>query len=233
MEKLPGTSVPLFTKKALRQLIVPLIFEQLLAMTVGMADTLMLTMVSEAAVSGVSLVDVINNLIIYVLSALATGGAVVCAQYLGRKDEKNACVAARQLVYVTVGFAIAVSALVLPFRRGVLRVIFGQIDLAVLDSAEIYFLLTGLSFPFLAIYNCCAALFRSMGNSRISLVDSLLMNVMNIGGNAILIYGFQMGAAGAGTATLLSRAAAAMIFSFCGKKRPFRVASGRPERPVS
>lgn len=211
MEQTPTVSKPLFSSHTLRLLIVPLIVEQLLAMTVGMADTVMLTTVSEAAVSGVSLVDTINNLIIQVLAALATGGAVVCSQYLGRQDDASARKAALQLLYTMLAFALAVSIILLSFRRSILGFIFGHIEADVLSSAMVYLLLTTLSFPFLAIYNSCAALFRSMGNSRVSLVASALMNVINIGGNAILIYGFNLGAEGAGIATLLSRATAALM----------------------
>ena len=205
------TSQPLFSNRALRKLIVPLILEQLLAMTVGVADTVMLTTVGEAAVSGVSLVDVINNLIIQVLAALATGGAVICSQYLGRQDDAHARDAARQLLYAAVAFSVVISSLMLTFRSGLLALIFGAVEPEVMDKALIYFLLTGLSFPFLAVYNACAAMFRSMGNSRISLFASILMNIINIGGNAILIYGCGWGPAGAGTATLFSRAAAAVL----------------------
>ncbi len=209
MEALSTQKQPIFSSRALRRLIVPLIFEQLLAMTVGVADTIMLTSVGEAAVSGVALVDVVNNLVIQVLAALATGGAVVCAQYLGRQDGANARAAAKQLLYTIAGFALLVSALLLPFRRVLLPLIFGALDAPVLENAQIYILLTGLSFPFLAIYNACAAMFRATGNSRVSLLVSVLMNVINIGGNALLIFQCGWGTAGAGTATLLSRAAAA------------------------
>lgn len=208
---LGGAPAPLFTAKALRKLILPLMLEQLLAMSVGMADTVMLTRVGEAAVSGVALVDVINNLVIQVLAALATGGAVVCSQYLGRRDAGNARLAARQLLYTATGVALVLAAVLLLFRDALLPAIFGNLDAPVMKSARIYLLLTALSFPFLAVYNACAAMFRSMGNSRVSLYASILMNALNIGGNAVLIYGCGWGTAGAGTATLLSRAAAAVM----------------------
>ena len=193
--------------------------EQLLAMSVGMADTVMLTTVGEAAVSGVALVDVINNLVIQVLAALATGGAVVCAQYLGRQDAPSARLAARQLLYTATGVALVLASCLLLFRDALLPAIFGNLEPPVLESARIYLLLTALSFPFLAVYNACAAMFRSMGNSRVSLYASLLMNALNIGGNAILIYGCHWGTAGAGTATLLSRAAAAVMMLLLIKNR--------------
>jgi len=201
----------MFTPSELRRLIVPLILEQLLAMTVGMADTVMITTVGESAVSGIALVDSINNLIIYVLAALCTGGAVVCAQYLGRQEPENARKAARQLVYIALIFALGIGALLLSFRQFFLRLFFGSIAEDVMADAMLYLLLTSLSFPFLAVYNACAALFRSMGNSRVSLFASLVMNVVNIGGNALLIYGCGWGVAGAGVPTLVSRAVAAFL----------------------
>ena len=202
---------PMFTPSALRQLIIPLIIEQMLAMTVGIADTVMIASVGEAAVSGVSLVDSINNLIISILAALCTGGAVVCAQYLGRQDFLNARSSAKQLVYVSLIFTVVIGAVMLSSRNFFIRALFGEIDADVHANASTYLLITALSFPFLAVYNACAALFRSMGNSRVSLFVSVIMNVVNIGGNALLIYGCGWGVAGAGTATLVSRAVAAVL----------------------
>jgi putative MATE family efflux protein len=211
MESITAVKRPMFTKRELRRLMVPLILEQLLAMTVGVADTVMITTVGEAAVSGVSLVDTLNNLIISILAALCTGGAVVCAQYLGRQDVPNARSSAKQLVYIALLFAVAITITFLAAPGFFLRLIFGSVSASVLANAQTYLILTSLSFPFLAVYNACAALFRSMGNSRVSLMASILMNVINIGGNAVLIYGFGWGAEGAGTATLVSRAAAAVL----------------------
>lgn len=202
---------PMFTSRALRRLIVPLILEQLLAMMVGMTDTVMITTVGESAVSGISLVDSFNNLIIYMLAALCTGGAVVCAQYLGRQESANARRAAGQLLYVTVFLSLVITALILPFRRFFLGLLFGRIAPDVMGSAALYLLLTAMSYPFLAAYNTCAALFRAMGNSRVSLYVSLLMNVLHIAGNAYLIYGLGWGVAGAGVTTLVSRVLAAAL----------------------
>lgn len=180
-------------------------------MTVGMADTLMVATAGEAAVSGVSLVDNINLLVIQVFSALSTGGAVVVSQYLGRDERENACAAARQLLYVAAMAALVLMTLGLIFRRHILYLIFGALEADVMDSALIYFLLTAAAYPFIGIYNAGAALFRSMGNSKISMFCSLLVNVVNIGLNALLIYGFHWGAAGAGVGTLVSRITAAVI----------------------
>ena len=201
----------LFSSDALIRLIVPLIIEQLLLMTVGMADTVMVTTAGEATVSGVSLVDNINTLIIQIFSALSTGGAVVVAQYLGRQETHSAKTAAKQLLYVMTGISAVLMILALIFRQHILSLIFGQVEPAVMDSALVYFLLTAAAYPFMGIYNAGAALFRAMGNSKVSMINSFIINVINILVNASLIFGFGMGAAGAGIGTLVSRIAAAVI----------------------
>ncbi|WP_283115065.1 MATE family efflux transporter [Intestinimonas timonensis] len=205
---------PLFSSAALRKLIVPLVVEQFLAMTIGMADTIMVTSVGEHAVSGVSLVDNISTLLINVFSALATGGAVVAAQYLGSRDEENACSAAKQLFYAIGALSAATMAVCLLFREPILRLVFGQLEDNVMEAAMTYFLLTAISYPLLAIYNAGAALFRAMGNSKVSMLASLLMNIVNIGLNAILIYGADIGVAGAGFGTLFSRLAGAVLMTW-------------------
>ena len=202
---------PLFTRNALIRLIVPLMIEQLLLMTVGMADTVMVTTAGEAAVSGVSLVDNINTLIIQVFSALSTGGAVVVSQYLGRRDLDNAKTASRQLLYTMSMVSILLMAAALIFRQHILSLIFGRVETDVMDSALIYFLLTAAAYPFMGIYNAGAALFRAMGNSKVSMFCSLIINIINIVVNAVFIFGFGIGAAGAGIGTLVSRIAAAVI----------------------
>lgn len=214
-----------FSNRALVRLLVPLVIEQLLAVTIGMADTVMVTNVGEAAVSGISLVDSINILFIQIFSALATGGAVVTAQYLGRQEQKNACIAAKQLLYATTALAAIIMAVSLVFHRQLLRLIFGNIEPAVMENAITYFWISAISYPFLAVYNAGAALFRSMGNSKVSTLVSFLMNVVNIGGNAILIYGFHWGVAGAATASLASRAMAAviMLVLVCHKNNPIHI----------
>lgn len=202
---------PMFSRRDLISLAVPLMLEQLLAVTVGMADTVMVTVAGEAAVSGISLVDSINFLLIQLFAAMATGGAVVCSQYMGRGDNENASASAKQLLYCTVFFSLLVAVAAIVFNAPLLRLIFGSIEPDVMENASTYFWLSALSYPVLAIYNAGAAFFRSMGKTRITLYIAVIVNVLNVGGNALLIYGFGMGVAGAGTASLLSRAAAAVI----------------------
>lgn len=211
METKPAASRPMFTNAALRQLIIPLLLEQLLAMTVGLAAVVMITSVGEAAVSGVSLVDSLNVLVISILSALCTGGAVVCAQYIGRQEPENARKSARQLIYISLIFSVSVGAVLLCAPRFFIHLIFGAVEASVAESARIYLLFSALSFPFLALYNACAALFRAMGNSRVSLYVSLVMNVVNISLNTLFLYGLHFGVLGVSIATASARAVAAVL----------------------
>lgn len=210
----------MFTKKDLTKLIIPLIIEQLLAVTVGMADSMMVARVGEAAVSGVSLVDTVNVLLIGLFGAMATGGAVVSAQFLGQKKESLACKAGEQLLVSILALSLILMALALLFGNTILIMLFGHVNSDVMANARTYLFYTALSFPFIAIYNACAALFRSMGNSKVSMITALIMNLINIVGNAILIFGFSMGVAGAAIATLISRifAAAIMYILLLNKK---------------
>jgi putative MATE family efflux protein len=177
----------------------------------GIADTVMVTTIGEFAVSGVSIVDVINNLFILAFGALATGGSVVVSQYIGRRDEKHSALSSRQLVYASMGAALVITTAGVFLRRPILSLIYGNIEQDVAMAAETYFLISALGYPALALYNAAAALFRSMGNSRVPMLTALLVNVLNIGGNALLIFGFNMGVAGAALSTLISRGLAALI----------------------
>ena len=216
---------PLFTRQQLIALLLPLIAEQALSVTIGLADTLMVSSVGEAAVSGVSLVDSFNTLMIQIMSALATGGAVVTSQYIGRQEPKDAKNAAAQIMFILSSFSLLVAAVVVAGRHAILRGIFGSIDVDVMRYAETYFLLSALSYPFIGLYNAGAALFRAQGNSKISMISSLVMNVVNIGGNAVLIYGFKMGVMGAALASLVSRAIAcvAVLYLLQRPACPLRV----------
>ncbi len=227
------TSKPLFTRQQILALLLPLIAEQALSVTIGLADTLMVSSVGEAAVSGVSLVDSFNTLMIQLMSALATGGAVVTSQYIGHRESKNAKATAAQIMFVLASFSVVVAAVVVVGRHGILRGIFGSIDADVMNYAETYFLLSALSYPFIGLYNAGAALFRAQGNSKISMMSSLVMNVVNIGGNAILIFGFGMGVLGAALASLVSRAIACVTVLFLLQKPscPLRIEGLSSLRP--
>lgn len=201
----------MFTRDQLIKLLAPLIVEQILTVLVGMADVVMVAAVGETAVSGVSLVDSISILIIQIMGAMATGGAVVCSQYLGKRQVRDAGTAAGQLVFVTLAISMAVTAAALAGNRHLLAVIFGQVEQEVMDNAQTYFWITALSYPFIGLYNACAALFRSMGNSKVSMFTALVMNGINITGNAICVFGLKMGVAGVAYPTLISRMTAAVL----------------------
>lgn len=207
----------MFSKKDLQKLIIPLIIEQLLGISVGMFDTIMISSLGESAVSGVSLVDMLNVLMINIFAALATGGAVICAYELGKikklmeqdtsvkNDFPGARSAAKQLLIVLLVTSILVAGLALFFRVGLLRLCFGAIEDDVMANALSYFVISAISYPFIAIYNGLAALFRTMGNSKITMIASFFMNLLNICGNALFIYVFNWGVAGAAWSTTISR----------------------------
>ena len=211
----------LFSNRELANLIGPLVIEQLLAVLVGMADSIMVANVGEAAVSGVSLVDNIMILIINIFAALATGGAVVAGQYLGRKDEKSACKAATHLVWFVSLSAVVIMILVYFGKDIILNQVFGHITAEVKGHADIYLLIVTASIPFIALYNGGAAIFRAMGNSQVSMRVSLLMNAINVTGNAILVFGLRIGTAGVAIPTLISRMVAAIVITvlLCNQTR--------------
>lgn len=204
----------LYTNKDLKKLIIPLVFEQLLALLVGLADTLMIANVSEAAVSGVSLVDTINVLIINVFTAFGTGGAVVAGHYLGKGDREDACKASWQVLLFALVSSVLVTSVFLFFHNGILQLIIGRVEADVMENARNYLVVTALSFVPLAVYNACAGLFRTMRDSRTTLKISILMNILNVAGNAVFIYGFGIGTFGAAVSTTISRTVAAVII-FC------------------
>ncbi|MDR2049552.1 MAG: MATE family efflux transporter [Treponema sp.] len=208
---MPQTRPEQWTGKSLFRLFWPLVAEQLLGVTMGIADTVMVKTIGEFAVSGVSIVDVINNLFIIAFGALATGGAVVVSQYIGKGDKKRSALSAKQLVYVSAGAAAAALAVGVFLRRPILSLIYGAVEKEVARAAETYFFISALGYPCIALYNAAAALFRSMGNSKVPMLTALLVNILNIGGNALLIFGFRMGVAGAALSTLASRGLAAFI----------------------
>lgn len=201
----------LFNNKMLVALIVPLIIEQLLAVLVGLADGIMIAQVGEAAVSGVSLVDQVMTLLINLFAALATGGAVVAGQYLGMKRDEDANKSATQLIWFITLCAIVITVLVYLGKNFILDTVFGEITPEVRAHANIYLLIVTASIPFIAMYNGGAAIFRAMGNSKVSMKVAVVMNAINVVGNAILVLGLKWGTEGVAIPTLVSRMVAAII----------------------
>ena len=208
----------LFSQDALKKLLWPLIIEQFLAIAMGMADTVMAASCGEAVVSGISLVDSICVLLIGLFTAMASGGAVVAAQYMGHGDKEMVGRASNQLFIAVGGVALLFMMIALIWNRGLLALLYGNVEADVMNAARIYFYIVAVSFPFLGIYNGGAALFRAVGDSKVSMKVPLVANLVNIAGNAILIYGARIGAAGAALSTLFSRIlSAVMIIVLLGK----------------
>ncbi len=214
-----------FSDQALRRLIIPLVIEQLLAITVGLLDSLMVSQVGDAAISAVSLVDTVNVLLVNAFSALATGGAAIAGQFLGRQKPEKAGHAGEQLLLFMFEASLFITILFYLGKGFVLDVVFGQVEADVAAYANTYYLIVEASTPFLAIYNAGAALFRVMGNAKVSMWVSLVMNVINAAGNAILIFLFHMGVEGVAIPTLASRvfAAAAILILLRRPDMPLRV----------
>lgn len=204
----------LFPAKKLKSLIFPLLLDQLFNVLVGMADTVMVSSVGEAAVSGVSLVDTLNTFFLMIFSGLATGGAIICAHAIGETKYEKARESGNQLLIVTAFVSIIFLCISLFFRRQLLNLIFGNVDKDVMDNALKYFTFIALSLPFLAIHNGCTALFRSIGDSKTPMKISLIMNCINIAGNAFCLYVLDMGVIGVAIPTLVSRIVAAFINSY-------------------
>lgn len=199
----------IFSGKDLAKLIFPLVIELMLTLLVGMINSVMVSSAGEAAVSGVSLVDTVFQLLIYIFSAFGTGGAVVAGQYLGAGQKNNAKETAQQLVWFSAFSSIVIMILIYLIRGFLLGHVYGAITQEVHWNANRYLMIVGLSIPALSVYESGAAIFRTMGNSKITMMLSAIMNVVNICGNALLIYVFKMGTAGA--ATVVARYTAAVI----------------------
>ncbi len=202
-----------FTARDLRALIIPLIADSFLSILIGMADTIMVSGCGEAAVSGVSLVDTVSNLLITVFSAFATGGAVVVSQYLGHGENDRAKDSAKNLIYISIAISALMTAVILPLRGHIINLLFGSIDADVRRYTDEYFVPILISYPFLAVYSGLTAISRSERKSFRTMMVSIMMNVINIGGNAILIYIIGLGPRGAGIASLASRIAGCVVMA--------------------
>ncbi|MBD5519940.1 MAG: MATE family efflux transporter [Lachnospiraceae bacterium] len=214
-----------FSNIELKNLILPIIVEQFLALLVGIADTLMVSHVGEAAVSSVSLVNQLNNVFIMVFSALASGGAVVASQYIGSNEREKGTQAASQLVMIIGMISVVTTVLLLMFGRQVFGLLFGQVEEAVLESGLVYLRISAYSFPFLAVYNACAGLFRSMGKTKVIMEVSIIMNIINVAGNAIGVFALHAGVAGVAYPSLISRifASVVMMVLAVNKNNPIKV----------
>ena len=203
-----------FSNADLRKLIIPLVIDQFLQAFVGLADSIMVASVGEAAVSGVSLIDTIMVLILNIFTALATGGAVIAGQFLGKKRGEMACKSTNQLISFTLKASVVVMVLCYFGRNFITHVVFGKIEADVMYNCNVYMFIVFASTPMTALYNAGAAIYRAMGNSSVAMKISLLMNAINLGGNALLIFGFHRGVEGVAIPTLISRTVACVIMMF-------------------
>lgn len=201
----------LFTTRSLILLTIPIIAESLLTQLVGMVDGVMVSSVGEVAISAVSLVNNVSAVIINLLTALAGGGSIVTSQLIGANKTKEAKRSTGQVITMTFMTATIIGMLSLIFSRPLLKLIFGQVEQAVMDDAVTYLFYDALSYPLLALCAAAGAIQRSKGETKTMLYVSLLRNAVNIAGNAICIYGFKMGVAGVAIPTALSRLIGAAI----------------------
>lgn len=203
----------MFSNRDLKNMIVPLFFEQLLVMLVGIMDTFIVSYVGEAAVSGVSLVNSFNTIFIYLFTALASGGAVVISQYIGNKDQKNSVRSSSQLLMFSTLLSIVLTCIVLMFHQAILSALFGKVEIDVMNACITYIVISALSYPFIAIYNAGASLFRSMGKTKTTMYVSLASNIINVIGNCIGVFVLHAGVAGVAIPSLIARAFSAVVIT--------------------
>lgn len=203
----------MFSNHDLKVMILPLFLEQLLVMLVGLADTLVVSYAGEAAVSGVSLVNQFNTVFIYLFTALASGGAVVISQYIGRKTQKAAGEAASQLLLFSTVFSIAIAVLVLMGNERLLRLVFGKVEEPVMRACVTYLRISAYSYPALAVYNAGAAVYRSLGKTSVTMYLSVASNLINIAGNVIGVFVLRAGVAGVAYPSLIARTFSAVVIT--------------------
>ena len=210
----------MFTNKDLKNLIIPLFVEQFLLMFVGIADTFVVSFSSEADVSGVSLVTSFNTVLIFLFTALSSGGAVIISQYIGSKDDKAASRSSGQLLMISTVISVVMTALILIFHTQLLRLLFGKIEADVMAACESYLWVTTLSLPFLAIYDAGAALCRSIGKTNVTMNISIAANIINVIGNCVGVFALHMGAVGVAYPSLFSRLLSAVAVTlYCFQKQ--------------
>lgn len=208
----------LFDNKTLFWLLLPIIIEQFLNSLMGMVDTMMVSTVGSEAISAVSLVDSINNLVIQIFSAMASGATIICSQYIGSGNKKESNKAARQVVLTVFVISLSITAFCILGGEMLLHLVFGTVEASVMENALAYFMITVISYPFLALFSAGTAFYRASGNSKFPTKVSIVSNIINITGNALFIYVFKWGVAGAAFATLLSRVFCTVVIFYCLRK---------------
>lgn len=205
----------LFNNRTLFCLLLPIVIEQFLNSFMGMVDTMMVSTVGSEAISAVSLVDSINNLVIQVFAAMASGATIICSQYIGSGNKKESNRAAKQVILTVFVISLSITVFCISGGKSLLRLVFGTVDDSVMEKSFVYFMITVISYPFLASFSAGAAFYRASGNSRLPTKVSIVSNAINVIGNAVFIYGFKWGVAGAAFATLLSRVFCTIVIFYC------------------
>ena len=209
----------IFSNRALKVMLIPLFMEQLLGVLVGVADTFMVSYAGEAAVSGVSLVNMFNTVFLFLFSALAAGGSVVVSQYIGSREKEKSSLSAGQLVMISVLFSLVLMAVILLLNRRLLGLLFGEVEADVMEACVTYLRISAYSYPAIAVYNAGAAIYRSMGKTNVTMYLSLAANGINVVGNAIGVFLLHAGVAGVAYPSLISRSfSGAVIIILCFKK---------------
>ena len=204
-------------------MILPLLMEQFLLMLVGLADTMVVSYAGEAAVSGVSLVNSFNTIFINLFTALASGGAVVVSQYIGRRDMKMASESSSQLLMVATVFAVVISIPVLIWKVPLLKGLFGKVEPDVMEACKTYLRISVYSFPALGIYNAGTALYRSIGKTSVTMKISIVSNLINVAGNLIGVFVFRAGVAGVAYPSLIARTFSAVVITLlCFREKEVR-----------
>ena len=204
-------------------MILPLLMEQFLLMLVGLADTMVVSYAGEAAVSGVSLVNSFNTIFINLFTALASGGAVVVSQYIGRRDMKMASESSSQLLMVATVFAVVISIPVLIWKVPLLKGLFGKVEPDVMEACKTYLRISVYSFPVLGIYNAGTALYRSIGKTSVTMKISIVSNLINVAGNLIGVFVFRAGVAGVAYPSLIARTFSAVVITLlCFREKEVR-----------
>lgn len=203
----------MFSNAQLKKMIVLLFLEQLLMMLVGLADTFVVSYAGEAAVSGVSLVNSFNTIFLLLFTAVASGGAVVVSQYIGRKSADKASESVSQLLTVSTVFSVVISIPILLFSESLLRMLFGSVEPAVMDACMTYLRISVYSYPAIAVYNAGAALYRSIGKTSVTMYVSIISNVINVAGNIIGVFYLHAGVAGVAWPSLIARTFSAVVIT--------------------
>ena len=207
----------LFTARQLLWLVLPIVIEQIFSTSLGFFDSLMVSNMPAAqavrsnASNAIGNVDYVNNLIIQLFSAFASGGAIVTSQALGAGDRVRANKVAKQLLALVVCISLGVGVFCLGLNRPLLKLLYGNVDSSTFSYQRTYFYVTAASFPFIGLFNACAALLRAQRKGFSTMASAAMSCVVNIGLNAVFLFVLDMGVLGAGLATLFCRAIPAVF----------------------